>query len=360
MQKHTSLPSSGDGVASDFMKKAGAFLHRSAGACSPGPETPSRTGVKVPTISVTSFHSQSSYISSDNDSEMEDTDIRKELQSLREKHLREISELQSQQKQEVEALYRRLGKPLPPDLGLFRTAPPAGCRRKSSRSKLKAGKLLTPLVQQLKAVASSTGHLSDCSRAPSAKDPAQAGAGPTAASDPSGKAIQTQQPCSVRASLCADICPGLATDGGGARGQGSALKRLCLGKEHSSRSSTSSLAPGPEPGPPPTLHVQAQANNSNNKRGPFTDDLHKLVDEWACRTAVATQLKPSLNQLKHGVGARGWPPATSEAQAMNMPRRTVGMPCLVPVPGPSHTSAIPGAALALLGPIPDSESEKFD
>lgn len=345
MQKHTSLPSSGDGVASDFMKKAGAFLHRSAGACSPGPETPSRTGVKVPTISVTSFHSQSSYISSDNDSEMEDTDIRKELQSLREKHLREISELQSQQKQEVEALYRRLGKPLPPDLGLFRTAPPAGCRRKSSRSKLKAGKLLTPLVQQLKAVASSTGHLSDCSRAPSAKDPAQAGAGPTAASDPSGKAIQTQQPCSVRASLCADICPGLATDGGGARGQGS---------------STSSLAPGPEPGPPPTLHVQAQANNSNNKRGPFTDDLHKLVDEWACRTAVATQLKPSLNQLKHGVGARGWPPATSEAQAMNMPRRTVGMPCLVPVPGPSHTSAIPGAALALLGPIPDSESEKFD
>lgn len=75
------------------------------------------------------------------------------------RHLREISQLQSQQKQEVEALYRRLGKPLPPDLGLFRTAPPAGCRRKSSRSKLKAGKLLTPLVQQLKAVASSTGWL---------------------------------------------------------------------------------------------------------------------------------------------------------------------------------------------------------
>ncbi|XP_057354401.1 serine/threonine-protein kinase WNK2 isoform X13 [Manis pentadactyla] len=393
MQKHTSLPSSGGGVASDFMKKAGAFLHRSAGTCSPGPESPSRTGVKVPTISVTSFHSQSSYISSDNDSEMEDADIRKELQSLREKHLREISELQSQQKQEVEALYRRLGKPLPPDLGLFRTAPPVGRRRKSSRSKLKAGKLLTPLVQQLKAVASSTGHLSDCSRAPSAKDPAQAGAGPTAASDPSGKAIQTQQPCSVRASLCADICPGLAADGGGAHGQGwtvyhptserltykssskprarflsgpvsvsiwSALKRLCLGKEHSSRSSTSSLAPGPEPGPPPTLHMQAQANNSNNKRGPFTDDLHKLVDDWACRTAVATQLKPSLDQLKHGVGAPGWPPATSEAQAMNVPRTTVGMSCLVPVPGPPHTSAIPGAAPALLGPLPDSESEKFD
>ncbi|XP_027471085.2 serine/threonine-protein kinase WNK2 isoform X11 [Zalophus californianus] len=256
VQKHASLPSGG-GVASDLVKKATAFLHRSSRAGSPGPETPSRVGVKVPTISVTSFHSQSSYISSDNDSEIEDADIRKELQSLREKHLKEISELQSQQKQEIEALYRRLGKPLPPNLGLFHTAPPAGRRRKS-KSKLKAGKLLNPLVQQLKVVASSTG---------------------------------------------------------------SALKRLCLGKEHSSRSSTSSLVPGPEPGPQPTLHVQAQANNSNNKTGTFTDDLHKLVDEWTSKTVGAAQLKPSLNQLKqtqrlHGMEVTaGWPPAASEPQA---------------------------------------------
>lgn len=63
-------------------------------------------------------------------------------------------------------------------------------------------------------------------------------------------------------------------------------------------SSTSSLVPGPDPGPQPALHVQAQVNNSNNKKGTFTDDLHKLVDEWTNRTAGATQLKPSLNQLK--------------------------------------------------------------
>ncbi|XP_048949793.1 serine/threonine-protein kinase WNK2 isoform X10 [Canis lupus dingo] len=356
-QKHASLPVSGGGVASDLVKRATAFLHRPSRAGSPGPDTPSRTAVKVPTISVTSFHSQSSYISSDNDSEIEDADIRKELQSLREKHLKEISELQSQQKQEIEALYRRLGKPLPPNLGLFHTAPPAGRRRKS-KSKLKAGKLLNPLVQQLKVVASSTGHLSDCSRAPPAKDPAHAGAGPAAASDPSGKAVQTQQPCSVRASLSADICSGLATDGGGAHGPGwtvyhptserltykssskprarfltgpvsvsiwSALKRLCLGKEHSSRSSTSSLVPGPEPGAQPALHVQAQANNSNNKRGTFTDDLHKLVDEWTSKTTGAAQLKPSLNQLKqtqrlHGMEVTaGWPPAPGEARARLCP-----------------------------------------
>ncbi|XP_065802823.1 serine/threonine-protein kinase WNK2 isoform X7 [Muntiacus reevesi] len=307
VQKHASLPSSSGGVASDFVKKAAAFLHRSSRADSPGLETASGMGVKVPTISVTSFHSQSSYISSDNDSEIEDADIRKELQSLREKHLKEISELQSQQKQEIEALYRRLGKPLPPNLGLFHTAPPIGRRRKTSKSKLKAGKLLSPLVQQLKVVASSTGHLSDCSRAPPAKDPAQAGAGPTAASDPCGKAVQTQQPCSVRASLSADICSGLASDGGGAHGPGS---------------STSSLVPGPEPGPQPALHIQAQVNNSNNKKGTFTDDLHKLVDEWTSKTVGATQLKPSLNQLKqtqklHDMEATaGWPLASGEARAI--------------------------------------------
>uniref|UniRef100_A0A8C5UV44 non-specific serine/threonine protein kinase n=1 Tax=Microcebus murinus TaxID=30608 RepID=A0A8C5UV44_MICMU len=331
VQKQASLPSDG-GVASDLLKKATAFLHRPSQAGPLGPETPGRAGVKVPTISVTSFHSQSSYISSDNDSEFEDADIKKELQSLREKHLKEISELQSQQKQEIEALYRRLGKPLPPNVGFFHTAPPTGRRRKTSKSKLKAGKLLNPLVRQLKVVASSTGHLADSSRGPPAKDPAQASAGPAAASTgPSGKAVQTQQPCSVRASLSSDICSGLASDGGGARSQGwtvyhptservtykssskprarflsgpvsvsiwSALKRLCLGKEHSSRSSTSSLAPGPEPGPQPTLHVQAQVNNSNNKKGTFTDDLHKLVDEWTSKTVGAAQLKPTLNQLK--------------------------------------------------------------
>ncbi|XP_019486508.1 PREDICTED: serine/threonine-protein kinase WNK2 isoform X5 [Hipposideros armiger] len=366
VQKHGSLPGSGSSVASDFVKKATAFLHRSSRAGSPGPETPSRTGVKVPTISVTSFHSQSSYISSDNDSEIEDADIRRELQSLREKHLKEISELQSQQKQEIEALYRRLGKPLPPNLGLFHTAPPAGRRRKTSKSKLKAGRLLNPLVQQLKVVASSTGHLSDCSRAPPAKDPAKAGAGPTAASDPCGKAVQTQQPCSVRASLSADICSGLASDGGGARGPGSALKRLCLGKEHSSRSSTSSLVPGPEPGPPPALHVQAQVNNSNNKKGTFTDDLHKLVDDWTSKTVGAAQLKPSLNQLKqtqklHDMEAMaGWPPGPGEVQAMNAPRAAVGTPCLALAPGPLPTTVIPGTALTLPMPMPDSESEKPD
>nr|XP_039330789.1 serine/threonine-protein kinase WNK2 isoform X9 [Saimiri boliviensis boliviensis] len=279
VQKQASLPGSGS-VAGDFVKKATAFLQRPSRAGSIGPEMPSRAGVKVPTISVTSFHSQSSYISSDNDSELEDADIKKELQSLREKHLKEISELQSQQKQEIEALYRRLGKPLPPNVGFFHTAPPTGRRRKASKSKLKAGKLLNPLVRQLKVVASSTG------------------------------------------------------------------------------SSTSSLAPGPEPGPQPALRVQAQVNNSNNKRGTFTDDLHKLVDEWTSKTVGAAQLKPTLNQLKQtqklqDMEAQAGRAAPGEARAMTAPQAGVGMPRLPSAPGPLSTTVIPGAASALPVPTPD-------
>ncbi|XP_056660785.1 serine/threonine-protein kinase WNK2 isoform X13 [Monodelphis domestica] len=300
IQKQSSLPSSS--TASDFMKKAAAaLLHRSGKTGSLGSDSPSKSqGMKIPTISVTSFHSQSSYVSSDNDSEFEDADIKKELQSLREKHLKEISELQTQQKNEIEALYLRLGKPLPPNVGFFHTAPPSGRRRRTSKNKLKAGKLLNPLVQQLKSVASNTR---------------------------------------------------------------STLKRLCLGKEHSSRSSTTSLVTGPEPVPPATLQVQAQVNNSNNKKGTFTDDLHKLVDEWTSKTVGAAQTKPSLNQLKQNQKRQDMEPRANPAQAqneVNSVRTGVGKQYLVPVPGPVSATLIPGVTPALPMPMTDSENSKPD
>ncbi|XP_043833970.1 serine/threonine-protein kinase WNK2 isoform X12 [Dromiciops gliroides] len=393
IQKQSSLPSSS--TASDFMKKAAAaLLHRSGKTGSLGSDSPSKSqGMKIPTISVTSFHSQSSYVSSDNDSEFEDADIKKELQSLREKHLKEISELQTQQKNEIEALYLRLGKPLPPNVGFFHTAPPSGRRRRTSKNKLKAGKLLNPLVQQLKSVASNTSNLSDCRGSPS-KDTAKARPGTntvtSSASGTFGKAVQTQQPCSVKASLSSDICSGLASEGGGAQGQGwtvyhqtservtykssskprtrflsgpvslsiwSTLKRLCLGKEHSSRSSTTSLVTGPEPVPPASLQVQAQVNNSNNKKGTFTDDLHKLVDEWTSKTVGTAQTKPSLNQLKQNQKRQDMEPranpaqAQNEARGVNSVRTGVGKQYLVPVPGPVSAALIPGVTPALPMPM---------
>ncbi|NWR99408.1 WNK2 kinase, partial [Motacilla alba] len=344
-------------TATDLIKKAAAFLQRSAKSGSPGPESPNGQGAKIPTINITSFHSQSSYMSSDNDSEFEDADMKKELQNLREKHMKEIAELQTQQKNEIEALYIRLGKPLPPNLGFLHSAPPSGRRRRTSKNKLKAGKLLNPLVQQLRSGTSSTSNLSDSKDSPHKESSnsqlgfPEATAMPPGAAPAFGKAVQTQQPCSVKASLSSDICSGLgldAADANAGSGQGwtvfhqtservtykssskprtrflsgpvslsiwSTLKRLCLGKDHSSRSSTNSLVTCPEPLPQSTLQVQA--NNSNNKKGTFTDDLHKLVDQWTSKTVGAAQTKPSLNQLKQNQKRQDMEPKANPMQTQN-------------------------------------------
>ncbi|NXJ11682.1 WNK2 kinase, partial [Odontophorus gujanensis] len=344
-------------AASDLIKKAAAFLQRTGKAGSQGPDSPNGQGTKIPTINITSFHSQSSYMSSDNDSEFEDADMKKELQNLREKHMKEIAELQTQQKNEIEALYIRLGKPLPPNMGFLHSAPPSGRRRRTSKNKLKGGKLLNPLVQQLRSETSSTSNVSDPKDSPHKETTkAQPGSPETTGVTSSvsatfGKSVQTQQPCSVKASLSSDICSGLGPEGGDVNtssGQGwtvfhqtservtykssskprtrflsgpvslsiwSTLKRLCLGKDHSSRSSTNSLVTCPEPLPQSTLQVQA--NNSNNKKGTFTDDLHKLVDQWTSKTVGAAQAKPSLNQLKQNQKRQDMEPKANPMQTQN-------------------------------------------
>ncbi|KAL8212478.1 UNVERIFIED_CONTAM: Serine/threonine-protein kinase wnk2 [Gekko kuhli] len=72
-------------AGNDYTKKASSFLQKSGKSSSQGLDSPNGHGTKIPTINVTSFHSQSSYVSSDNDSEFEDADMKKELQNLREK-----------------------------------------------------------------------------------------------------------------------------------------------------------------------------------------------------------------------------------------------------------------------------------
>ncbi|XP_005465485.1 serine/threonine-protein kinase WNK2 isoform X1 [Oreochromis niloticus] len=307
---------------SDLMKRAVAFLRRSGRSSSvQSSDSPSRHG---------GVHG-SAYGSSDNDSEMEDSDIKRELQRLREKHLKEISELQAHQRGEVELLYRRLGKVPPPGLGV---AAPHGSRRKrSSKHRLKPGKLLSPLVQQFRNVTTKTGDSSRSSTAAGTGDntvslngsPAK-GSFPTHSRARSctshlpsstSEPVQTQQPCSLKGSLSSDnIYAGLHGDGTGTQvppGQGwsnypqpservtyksstkprarflsgpvslsiwATLKRLCLGKERGSRSGASAGAsnqsqqlPGgvtPPPHQPVIGLAQAQANNSNNKTGTYS------------------------------------------------------------------------------------------
>ncbi|XP_059385768.1 serine/threonine-protein kinase WNK2-like isoform X2 [Carassius carassius] len=328
---------------SDLMKRAVAFLRRSGRSSSvQSSDSPSRKGGVY-----------GSYVSSDNDSEMEDSDI-KELQRLREKHMKEITELEAHHREEIELLYIRLGKPPPPGLYIPPTVFPAGRKRRTSKHKLKPGKLLSPLVQQLRNVASKTSDSSkpndltkSAEAAPSLNgSPARAsnlsdgkaysGAGtlPCSVSVP----VQTQQPCSLKGSLSSDnIYYGLQGEGPvpcRQPGQGwppspqasaqvtykssskprarifrSTLKRLCLGKERGSRSGTPSAASNQSPMPPgstppphqPTGLAQAQTNNSNNKRDAFTQQLHRLVDNWAegvrtpsrsCSRSCSLNLRP--------------------------------------------------------------------
>ncbi|XP_055788009.1 serine/threonine-protein kinase WNK2-like isoform X3 [Salvelinus fontinalis] len=345
---------------SDLMKRAVAFLRRTGRSSSvQSSDSPSRRPA------VANGHalsppgpSPASYISSDNDSEFEDADMRKELQRLREKHMKEISELQAFQRNEIEHLYKEVGKALPPGVGQMHAAPPSGRRRRASKHKLKAGKLLNPTVQQLKnnlntttagesapglsgspAKSSIVSDGSDCSSGSSSSTSSTL---PSTAPEP----VQTQQPCSLKGSLSSDSIygGGMATHAG--PGQGwtvyhqtservtykssskprarflsgpvslsiwSTLKRLCLGKERSSRSSHGASAtqtasnqqqppavPTPSSSPQPMAALaQAQTNNSNNKKpGTFTDDLHKLVDDWTKETLAANQPRPSLNQIK--------------------------------------------------------------
>lgn len=86
----------------------------------------------LPSLNNNSFNN--SYISSDNDSEFEDEDFKREVSRLREKHMREIQALHSRQKDEIDSLFTKLGKVppaavLPPVIGL------TGRRRRPTKSK---------------------------------------------------------------------------------------------------------------------------------------------------------------------------------------------------------------------------------
>uniref|UniRef100_A0A671PJ88 WNK lysine deficient protein kinase 2 n=1 Tax=Sinocyclocheilus anshuiensis TaxID=1608454 RepID=A0A671PJ88_9TELE len=143
-------PAPSESGGGDFMKRAVAFLRRSGHSSSvqssDSPPCPLVNG-HAPSVS---GPAHSAYVSSDNDSEFEDADMKREMQKLREKHMKEISELQAHQRAEIEQLYSRLGRPVPPSMGFLHAVPPTGRRRRASKHKLKGSRLLNPMVQQLR------------------------------------------------------------------------------------------------------------------------------------------------------------------------------------------------------------------
>ncbi|XP_075839062.1 serine/threonine-protein kinase WNK1 isoform X9 [Microtus pennsylvanicus] len=300
-------PSHLNGPSSDL---EAAFLSRGAEDGSGSPQSPPHLCSKsLPLQNLSQSLSNSfnsSYMSSDNESDIEDEDLRLELRRLREKHLKEIQDLQSRQKQEIESLYTKLGK-VPPAVIIPPAAPLSGRRRRPTKSKgskssrssslgnkspqlsgnlsgqsgtsvLHPQQTLHPpgntpetghnqLLQPLKPSPSSDNLYSAFTSdgaisVPSLSAPGQGCAKFNCASEqvtfkPGGRRTRfLSTPCLALWKMVKKVCP---------------CNQLCR------TSSTNTVG-----GTVSSQAAQAQPPAmTSSRKGTFTDDLHKLVDNWA-------------------------------------------------------------------------------
>nr|XP_016849094.1 PREDICTED: serine/threonine-protein kinase WNK1 isoform X10 [Anolis carolinensis] len=132
-ERRSSLHLNGPSSELEAAFLSGAAKEMDDGAGSPDSVHPPGSKISLPVQSLSnSFNS--SYMSSDNESDIEDEDLKCELRQLREKHLKEIQELQSRQKLEIELLYTKLGK-IPPAVIIPPAAPLSGRRRRPTKGR---------------------------------------------------------------------------------------------------------------------------------------------------------------------------------------------------------------------------------
>uniref|UniRef100_A0A8C0IAS1 non-specific serine/threonine protein kinase n=1 Tax=Bubo bubo TaxID=30461 RepID=A0A8C0IAS1_BUBBB len=261
------------------------------GSGSPDSLQPLGSKISLPVQSLSnSFNS--SYMSSDNESDIEDEDLKLELRRLREKHLKEIQELQSRQKQEIESLYMKLGK-APPAVIIPPAAPLSGRRRrptkgkssKSSRSSSQGNK--SPQL---------SGNLSAQS-APSVLSPQQTLHPPGSVPDTGqNHLLQPLKPSPSSENLYSAFTsdgalsvPSLSAPGQGCAKFNCASERVTFkpGGRRTRFLSTPCLALWTSSTNTVGATVNSQAPQSqptaiaSSRKGTFTDDLHKLVDNWA-------------------------------------------------------------------------------
>ncbi|XP_057176217.1 serine/threonine-protein kinase WNK1 isoform X2 [Triplophysa rosa] len=203
-------------------------------------------------------HAHSPLGSSD-ESEVEDEDLRRELHKLREKHIKEVVSLQAQQNKELQELYRQLHtlKDHRQSLSLPRTPP-----------------------------------LSNASLAisPRRPRPTKVKLRPRPHSHMDNNGITHQGSLQQSSSYSG--------------GEHSRLHSYCKPEKNASLTTKRDQSPS--------------AQGSANRTSTFTDDLHKLVDEWSKETVFPVQPKPSLNQIKQiqqvqELGGWGQPAETSAA-----------------------------------------------
>ncbi|XP_044847090.1 serine/threonine-protein kinase WNK1 isoform X3 [Mauremys mutica] len=238
---------------------SGAAQELDDGSGSPDSLQPLGSKISLP-IQSFSNSLNSSYMSSD-ESDIEDEDLKSELRQLREKHYKEIQELHNRQKQEIELLYTKLGK-VPPAVIIPPAAPLSGRRRRPTKGK---GSKSSRSSSQGNKSPQLLGNLSSQS-APSVLPPQQTlhppgnvpEIGQNHLLQPLKPSPSSENLYSAFTSDGAVSVPSLS-----APGQGTSSTNTVGG-------TVNSQAPQSQP---PAI--------TSSRKGTFTDDLHKLVDNWA-------------------------------------------------------------------------------
>ncbi|XP_034446656.1 serine/threonine-protein kinase WNK3 isoform X3 [Hippoglossus hippoglossus] len=246
-------------------------------------------------------HSHSPLGSSDDEdeSELEEEDLRKELHKLREKHIKEVVSLQTQQNRELQDLYKHLRS------------------FKDQRQSLPASLCRTPSL-------------------------------PTVA-----PLLSPRRPRLGKIKLRPR--PHSHMDNNGVTHSGIQQSSSFSGSEQNR------LPLYCNPEQPPSLPVKR--DQSPLRKSTFTDELHKLVDNWTKETVGAIPPKPSLNQIKQIQQVQelgGWSQSTEVAPPGWFPVSPLNpqaspTPASLPVAAPSHYTG--GGSLSTLpspGPPPQT------
>ncbi|XP_070227797.1 serine/threonine-protein kinase WNK1 isoform X5 [Bos mutus] len=280
-----SEPSHLNGPSSDL---EAAFLSRDVDAGSGSPHSPPQLSSKsLPAQSLSQSLSNSfnsSYMSSDNESDIEDEDLKLELRRLREKHLKEIQDLQSRQKHEIESLYTKLGK-VPPAVIIPPAAPLAGRRRRPTKSKGSKSSRSSSLGNKSPGPGTLSGQSAASVLHPQQTLPAPGSVpetGPNQLLQPVKPSPSSDNLYSAFTSDGAISVPSLSAPGQGCAKFNCASEQVTFkagGRRTRFLRTSSTNAVGgavssqAAPAPPPAV--------TSSRKGMFTDDLHKLVDNWA-------------------------------------------------------------------------------
>ncbi|XP_057180729.1 serine/threonine-protein kinase WNK1 isoform X13 [Triplophysa rosa] len=269
-------------------------------------------------------NSISPYLSSDNDSEFEDEDFKREVSRLREKHMIESQALYVRQKAEIDTLFARLGK-APPGMINPPVLYPAGRRRRPAKSK--SSKSSRGSLQSSKSPVQPAASTLSAQSAPSVYPSQQAFLAPGGMIDGgSSPLLQSFKPSPSNENLCSAYtsdgtlsAPSLCVTSqgcikfscgservtfkpGGRRTRflstpclalWKMVKKVCPCNQLCRTSSTNTVAgTGLNPNQP-------SVSQSQSCKGMFTDELHKLVDNWARDAMNLSQGKRVTKHQQH-------------------------------------------------------------